>query len=209
MEITSRTSAREYARNAIIEVKKEQLHVDILSKVNGAQAENLYQIAKRNGYEGTEQDFINELLAGGDGFYNVDTNYPIIGDYYTLATAVRVVSSDPDLPDIAKNGLTITFYDGEGWRTYRYKYMYDPSDAESFANPDNWEDVYESEIIVISESAYERLREKDPNKFYFTYEDDSPVGPAHIENGILETDESIVDGVLETAGSIVDGVLYV
>jgi hypothetical protein len=208
MEITSRTSAREYARNAIIEIKKQQLHVDILSKVNGAQAENLYQIAKRNGYEGTEKDFINELLAGGSGAYNLNINHPITGGNYTLATAVQVVSSDPDIPEVAKSGLTITFYDGEEWRTYRYKYMYDPSHPENFANTDNWYDVYESEIIVISEGAYERLREKDPNKFYFTYEDDTPYTPAHIEDEVLTTDEHIENGVLETSGSIIDGVLY-
>lgn len=209
MEITSRTSAREYARNAIIEVKKEQLHVDILSKVAGAQAENLYQIAKRNGYEGTENDFINELLAGGGGIYNVNTYHPIVGGNYTLATAVQVVSVDKDIPDIAKNGLIITFYDGNDWRTYRYKYLYDPSNADSFANPDNWEDLYESDIIVLSEEEYERLEVKLPNKFYFTYEDDTPQAPAHIENGVLTTEEHVIDGVFETAGSIIDGVLYI
>lgn len=208
MEITSRTSAREYARNAIIEVKKEQLHVDILSKVAGAQAENLYQIAVKNGYEGTEADFINELLAGGGGFYNVDTYHPIVGGNYTLAAAVHIVATDPDIPDIAKNGLTITFYDGEEWQTYRYKYIYDPSNTEAFANPDNWEDVYESENIVISEREYERLREKNPDKFYFTYEDDTPYTPAHIEGDVLTTDEHIIDNILETNGSIENGVLY-
>lgn len=42
-------------------IEKKNLRIEILSSVAGAKADSLYDIAVRNGYVGTEQEFIDSL----------------------------------------------------------------------------------------------------------------------------------------------------
>ena len=85
----------------------------------------------------------NKISSGG-GFYNLDNEHPLDdGEKYNIESAVAVVSSDEDISDEQKNGMIITFYDGGEWKTYRYKNVYDPNEAEAaekFADVGNWEE---------------------------------------------------------------------
>lgn len=128
--------------NERVNINKAELKLQILSSVAGAKGDSMYDIAVKHGYTGTEEEFINEFMAGGsgNGFYNLDNEHPITGGNYTLDTAVEVVSSDTSITDETKNGMIITFWDGGEWKTYRYKLFYDPAQPSDFANVDNWEE---------------------------------------------------------------------
>lgn len=53
-------------------------------------------------------------------------------------------------------------------------------------------------FVVLSESEYERLRVKDPNKFYFTYEGEGG-NPGYVENNVLVVlNDSIENQILVT-----------
>lgn len=125
-----------------VKMSKGEMKLQILSSVAGAKGDSMYDIAVKHGYTGTEEEFINEFMAGGsgNGFYNLDNEHPITGGNYTLDTAVEVVSSDTSITDETKNGMIITFWDGGEWKTYRYKLFYDPAQPSDFANVDNWEE---------------------------------------------------------------------
>ena len=60
-------------------------------------------------------------------------------------------------------------------------------------------------FVVISESEYERLPVKDPNKFYFTYEGEYT--PAYIEDEVLYTQESVDNSILITSSHIENHIL--
>lgn len=62
-------------------------------------------------------------------------------------------------------------------------------------------------IVVLSEAEYDRLRVKDPNKFYFTYDDSSI--PAIIENNILIAECDIDNNILSITGEITNNILIV
>lgn len=123
-----------------MKMSKEEMKLQILSSVAGAKGDSMYDIAVKHGYTGTEEEFINEFMSSGNGFYNVDNEHPITGGNYTLESAVEVVSSDTSITDETKNGMIITFWDGGEWKTYRYKLFYDPAQPSDFANVDNWEE---------------------------------------------------------------------
>lgn len=91
---------------------------------------------------GKTQDRINAAVGNGSGFYNVDNRHPMPeGEFHTLETAVAAVSSDTEISDSAKNGMSMMFFDGEDWKFYYYKLEYDPESptaAEDFADESNW-----------------------------------------------------------------------
>lgn len=60
-------------------------------------------------------------------------------------------------------------------------------------------------FVVLSEVEYERLRVKDPNKFYFTYEGEET--PAYIENNILNCNGQIDNNILIVSGEINNNIL--
>lgn len=60
-------------------------------------------------------------------------------------------------------------------------------------------------FVVLSEAEYDRLKVKDPNKFYFTYESEST--PAQIEDGVLITQDTIENHILITSNSIENKIL--
>ena len=60
-------------------------------------------------------------------------------------------------------------------------------------------------FVVLSETEFARLTVKDPNKFYYIYEDETSTGT--IQNGVLITTDSIVDKVLITSKPIENKVL--
>ena len=62
-------------------------------------------------------------------------------------------------------------------------------------------------FVVLTESEYQRLRVKDPNKFYYTYEDGGEGSTDYIEDGTLHTGGSIEDNVLHTENNIEDHIL--
>ena len=61
-------------------------------------------------------------------------------------------------------------------------------------------------FVVMSEAEYERLKVKDPNKFYFTYEGEGG-GSSSIEDNVMITQDSIEDYVLYTANIVENNVL--
>lgn len=63
-------------------------------------------------------------------------------------------------------------------------------------------------FVVLSEGEYERLRVKDPNVFYFTYEGEDT--PGYVENNVLITMNDVIeDNVLITSGTIEDNILTI
>lgn len=60
-------------------------------------------------------------------------------------------------------------------------------------------------FVVLSESEYERLPVKDPNKFYFTYEGE--YAPAYIEDEVLYTQEYVNNKILITNSHIENHIL--
>lgn len=60
-------------------------------------------------------------------------------------------------------------------------------------------------FVVLSESEYERLPVKDPNKFYFTYEGEYT--PSYIEDEVLYTQESVNNKILITSSHIENHIL--
>lgn len=60
-------------------------------------------------------------------------------------------------------------------------------------------------FVVLSESEYSRLKVKDPNKFYFIYENEESAD--YIEDGVLMTTDSVVDGILVTNKTIQNKIL--
>lgn len=62
-------------------------------------------------------------------------------------------------------------------------------------------------FVVLTEAEYERLRVKDPNKFYFTYEGEE--SPGYVENMVLITTDFVDDHILVTTGQIIDNVLTI
>ena len=64
-------------------------------------------------------------------------------------------------------------------------------------------------FVVLTEQEYERLRVKDPNKFYFTYEDEGGGGDtqAYVEDMVLITTDFVDDHVLVTTEQIIDNIL--
>lgn len=65
-------------------------------------------------------------------------------------------------------------------------------------------------FVVLTESEYARLQNKDPNKFYFTYESDDPVPPepgGRIENNTLIVEGTISNNIITINGSFNNNVL--
>lgn len=95
----------------------------------------------------TQSEINAELGTGGNGGrYNLDKEHKLPdGQHYTLETAVAAVAADTTVADEVKGGMTITFYDGEDWKTYRYNSTYKGSgDATKFSNTDNWVEEMEN-----------------------------------------------------------------
>lgn len=92
--------------------------------------------------------------------------------------------------------LEVTGKDPEKHLKFIAKYLRGP---RGFAGPlDNFQ--------VMSEAEYQRLRVKDPNKFYFTYEGEGG-GSSTIEDNVMITQDSIEDHVLYTTNIIENNVL--
>lgn len=88
-----------------------------------------------------------ELGAGGTGGrYSLDREHKLPdGQHYTLESAVATVAADENIADEVKGGMTITFYDGEDWKTYRYNDTYSGSgDAAKFGNVSYWVEEMEN-----------------------------------------------------------------
>jgi hypothetical protein len=63
-------------------------------------------------------------------------------------------------------------------------------------------------FVVLSEGEYERLKVKDPNVFYFTYEGEDT--PGYVEDNVLITMNDVIeDNVLITSGTIEDNILTI
>lgn len=63
-------------------------------------------------------------------------------------------------------------------------------------------------FVVLSEGEYERLKVKDPNVFYFTYEGEDT--PGYVEDNVLITINDVIeDNVLITSGTIEDNILTI
>jgi hypothetical protein len=63
-------------------------------------------------------------------------------------------------------------------------------------------------FVVLSEGEYERLKVKDPNVFYFTYEGEDT--PGYVEDNVLITMNDVIeDNVLVTSGTIEDNILTI
>lgn len=60
-------------------------------------------------------------------------------------------------------------------------------------------------FVVLSEAEYERLKVKDPNKFYFTYEGEG--SQSYIEDGVLITSDTVENNVLITTNTIENNIL--
>lgn len=92
---------------------------------------------------GMTQAQINAEGGSGNGFYNLDNEHPLQESNYTLETAVATIVADSSIKAETKNGMIITFWDGGEWKTYRYKLVYNPEEADAdtkFADLDNWEE---------------------------------------------------------------------
>lgn len=62
-------------------------------------------------------------------------------------------------------------------------------------------------FVVLSEEEYNRLRVKDPNVFYFTYEGEST--PGFVEDNILITNDVVDDNIFVTGGIIDNNILII
>lgn len=62
-------------------------------------------------------------------------------------------------------------------------------------------------FVVMSEAEYQRLKVKDPNKFYFTYEGEA--SQDYIENQTLFTSDFVEDHVLVTTKQISENTLII
>lgn len=137
-------------------IDKGTLSLEMLSKVISVSQDSLYEIAKRMGYEGSEEDFVQFLMTESkDGFINIDDRYPRQSGYYTLDTAIVQVASDGTLSNKQKSGMIITFFDGTSWCVFQYNKTYErPSD---FLNPENWSSLKSDGGGVITVQNYSSL----------------------------------------------------
>lgn len=62
-------------------------------------------------------------------------------------------------------------------------------------------------FVVLSESQYNNLRVKDPNKFYYVYEDEEPSEDEHIEGNILYGE--VENNIYLTKGTITNNILKI
>lgn len=63
-------------------------------------------------------------------------------------------------------------------------------------------------FVVLSEGEYERLKVKDPNIFYFTYEGEDT--PGYVEDNVLVTMNDIIENnILYSSGTIEDNILTI
>ena len=62
-------------------------------------------------------------------------------------------------------------------------------------------------FVVLTELEYERLRVKDPNKFYYTYEDEGGGQQSYIDDMVLVTYDFVDDNVLVTLGEVNNNIL--
>lgn len=155
------------ATEAIEQIEKATINLEVCTSVAGAKADSLYQIARRNGYEGSEEDFLNEYVYSGNGYYNLDALHPLNSGYYTLATAVAKVVQEVSPIAKQRDGMIIQFFDGTAWRYFAYQLEYktgSQTEQEQFADTDNWLEFdgntvyfHESESPESMESEYERI----------------------------------------------------
>lgn len=95
-------------------------------------------------------------------------------------------------------GLEVTGQDPEKHLKFTAKYLRGPRGFKgSLEN-----------FVVLSEGEYERLKVKDPNVFYFTYEGEDT--PGYVEDNVLITMNDVIeDNVLITSGTIEDNILTI
>lgn len=98
----------------------------------------------------------------------------------TLATAELPDGEEPSFE------LEVTGIDPEKNLKFTAKYLRGPRGFNG--SVDNF--------VVLSETEYERLSVKDPNKFYYTY--DGTETPGYIENGILIIGDVVENHILIT-----------
>lgn len=123
-----------------IEIDKENVSVEVCSSIAGAKADSIYDIAVRNGYTGTEAEFIADFMTKfGRGYFNIDIELPLSYGYYTLETALQAIVDNYLLTDRNRDGLVLVFYDGTVWKFWQFdqKYTID----EFFLNTNNWTDI--------------------------------------------------------------------
>lgn len=138
------------------QIEKKDLRIEILSSVAGAKADSLYDIAVRNGYTGTEQEFIESLYVAIE---------------QTVGQSTTAVMSQKAVTDAL--GLKMD----------------------------------KDDIIVMSEAEYQSLTEVEPDKFYFTYEEEPSQGEGlNLENHTL-TISSISSGTAVSQGTIANNTL--
>lgn len=155
------------ATEAIEQVEKATINLEVCTSVAGAKADSSYQIAKRHGYTGTEQDFLNEYIYSGNGFYNLDALHPLNSGNYTLTTAVAKVVQEVSPTAKQRDGMIIQFFDGTAWRYFAYQLEYktgSETEQAQFANTANWLEfdgntVYFQEGVSLEdmEVEYERI----------------------------------------------------
>lgn len=129
-----------HANGDNIEIDKKEVSVEVLSSVAGAKADSIYEIAVRNGYAGTEAEFIADFMTKfGRGYFNIDIELPLSYGYYTLETALHAIVDNYLLTDRNRDGLVLVFYDGTVWKFWQFdqKYTID----EFFLNTNNWTDI--------------------------------------------------------------------
>lgn len=61
-------------------------------------------------------------------------------------------------------------------------------------------------FVVLTEAEYQRLKVKDPNKFYYTYEDEGG-GTDYVEGAVLFTNGSVDEKILHTENNIENHIL--
>lgn len=121
-------------------IDKEEVSVEVLSSIAGAKADSIYEIAVRNGYAGTEAEFVADFMTKfGRGYFNIDIELPLSYGHYTLETALNAIVDNYLLTDRNRDGLILVFYDGNVWKFWQFnkKYTID----EFFLNTDNWTDI--------------------------------------------------------------------
>lgn len=82
-----------------------------------------------------------------------------------------------------------------------------PKDTKQYARQDGtWKQVVDN-FVVLSESQYNNLKVKDPNKFYYVYDDEEPSEDEHIEGNILYGE--VESNVYLTKGTITNNILKI
>lgn len=123
-----------------MDVIKGVLELTMLSNVASVSSDSLYRMAVRMGYEGTEEDFLRLLMTeSADGFININNKYPKASGYYTLQEAIAALSRDTTLSPEQKNGMIVTFFNGNDWSVYQFDKEY--LGPQQFSEESNWRPI--------------------------------------------------------------------